>query len=685
MIRLLCLLAAVAVCLQLVACSTAAPGPVQACIPGATNDCSCVGGLAGVQSCQSDGKGFNACVCVATGDASGVPDVSSTLDTSQPAADSPSTPPDQIADSDGPDVAGPDVDANVQAAQDVPAPDVPDSADVAVEPTCYPGENCDVPSPPTVDPGGTGGDAAICLLSPTGATPVNLTQGLHLGGFDVSGTTIYAVRSGTVLAGNAKWGSYDCYSAGLCYGSLTCPCNGGTTQCDASTTNKHYCGGTFPSCYSYSSGGVCYAAECGSDACGHPERACHNAVTLEFTVDQTVYRFRALHIAKLLVEPGATVQAGTPIAQVGNTGWTCSQYKTGTGNHGHVELTYYDSTAKPGKQWIPITADWTTWAKASCDEAGACPGGGVCSGHGTCGNGQCKCDVGFQGVACDACDSGYAGYPKCGLCAANFCKDNGHASGTYCDGTSAVTCGTSAGCVVVASTKGCLNGCAAGACVSCPSNFCQDNGHISGTWCSGSASVTCAASGACANVTAQQSCAAGCAAGQCNTPGCTAGDKRRCWLECPQTYPAECLAGNAALVQGVETCAGGNWGTCQTQYTCTSPANLTASCANGSKATTTWQCLDGSSQSDTMTCFQILGGNCTTSFFEGWGPESDCTKLCTGAGDACTTAGATRACEVHCNNASGPVKGGTQTCQQYCGPPVPLVWGPCDTKQACSK
>ena len=171
-----------------------------------------------------------------------------------------------------------------------------------------------------------------------------------------------------------------------------------------------------------------------------------------------------------------------------------------------------------------------------------------------------------------------------------------------------------------------------------------------------------------------------CESGQCSSESdsCLPGQKRRCWVECAQEYPPECLAGNAALIMGIETCQGGQWGECSVEMGC---STLSKACVNASNTPTYYKCLDGTAKTGHMTCFKPLGIDCETSFYSGWGP-GDCPHLCLGSGDACAVDGEERPCEVHCNNAGGPVKQGTQHCQSLCD--NNKVWGMCDTAQACN-
>ena len=168
-----------------------------------------------------------------------------------------------------------------------------------------------------------------------------------------------------------------------------------------------------------------------------------------------------------------------------------------------------------------------------------------------------------------------------------------------------------------------------------------------------------------------------CESGLC-VDGCVNGEKRRCWVECSQDYPVDCLAGNSALIMGMETCGNGAWGNCNTQMDC---SVLSAECPNSSGEPTSYQCMDGTNKTGTMTCFKPLGVNCQVSFYSGWGP-GDCPDLCLGEGDACNVPEQSRPCETHCDTPTGPIKAGNQVCQGLCD--NDYVWGPCMTDQACN-
>lgn len=150
---------------------------------------------------------------------------------------------------------------------------------------------------------------------------------------------------------------------------------------------------------------------------------------------------------------------------------------------------------------------------------------------------------------------------------------------------------------------------------------------------------------------------------------CSINEKRRCWIQCGQDLPSPCVDGDHALIMGIQSCISGQWGTCQTQMDCT---NLFSPCSNPSTTPTQYECLDGGIYQSSMNCRQQI--NCTVSFFEGWGPLDCAAPICTGEGDSCTTLGASRACEVHCNTPTGPIVAGTQSCVDYCGY---QIWNRC--------
>ena len=263
-----------------------------------------------------------------------------------------------------------------------------------VETGCYPGEPCIEYQDPGGPPGDTGVGDPICLLSPTGDVPLKTTQSYSAAhkAHDVVGAKIKAPFDGIIRSEFGIYGSWGCYSSGLCYGSKTCQClldvdmKHHITQCDDKITNHYYSGGS----YSYAKGAPCYSEMCNSDMCQHPERPCHNQITLEST--DGLYRFRALHINKLLVKTGDTVTAGTEIAEIGNTGWSCSSTEAGMGVHGHLNLYEKYTDKETNKEVWGLVTDWPTWISKNCDS------------QASCGNGKCEvgenCKTCIQDCAC---------------------------------------------------------------------------------------------------------------------------------------------------------------------------------------------------------------------------------------------------------------------------------------------
>lgn len=168
-----------------------------------------------------------------------------------------------------------------------------------------------------------------------------------------------------------------------------------------------------------------------------------------------------------------------------------------------------------------------------------------------------------------------------------------------------------------------------------------------------------------------------CAGSKCGA--CGEGARRRCWVECGQTYPAGCLRGGVEpLLQGVERCVAGAWSDCTTTRTCT---GFDVPCSNGAEVSTTYECLDGTTKTGAYGCTQMLGASCTTSYWAGWGPRHSGAELCNTAGEKCPTAGEKRDCVVHCNLATGPTQPGQESCSDFDG--NVRVWGPCLTNDAC--
>ncbi len=159
---------------------------------------------------------------------------------------------------------------------------------------------------------------------------------------------------------------------------------------------------------------------------------------------------------------------------------------------------------------------------------------------------------------------------------------------------------------------------------------------------------------------------------------CKAGELKRCWVECPQTYAAGCISGQIPiLIMGTQACSAGQWGACDVKHQCGEFA--TGACQNGSKAPQNYLCTDGIPMTGAHICTKPLGANCTTSYYINW-PIYDCLFICKGPDDVCTKDGAERECEVHCGNATGPVVKGKQKCQNVCNG---LHWNMCSTGEAC--
>lgn len=160
----------------------------------------------------------------------------------------------------------------------------------------------------------------------------------------------------------------------------------------------------------------------------------------------------------------------------------------------------------------------------------------------------------------------------------------------------------------------------------------------------------------------------------CDPPECSDGDRRRCWVECTQDYPPECIYDLGPLLMGIETCNGGQWGFCETAdgLSC---AQLTEPCANQTLLSADYECVDGTLKNGAYTCITPLGAECSTSYYRGW-PPHDCPEdLCLTGEDACQVDNAEQPCEIYCNMPGGSVIQGTQTCQSYCG--NNLAWSSC--------
>lgn len=547
-----------------------------------------------------------------------------------------------------------------------------------------------------------------CLLSPTGVFPPNRTQGWHYGAYDVSGETVVAMHGGIVRSGGGKYGSWDCYSGALCYGSLNCACedvDGVPTVGQCEFANPVYDGGGF----SYESGLRCYNHLCApTGSCQNRDAACHNQVSIEFVSgdgDGSTYIQRVLHIGELLVEPGAQVRAGEAIATVGNTGFSCSSRMGGDGNHGHVSI-----YKRSGGTWSAVR--WWDWLNSECDAAPQAPAfpellapaegadlergdsvefrfersgqaehyfrlrfnpdnGPVIRDEAVVGDritvadlavGEYRWTVYFANQACVE--------GRCAAPAQTFyvrepvCNDP--TFDTYCSGAELRRrndCGEDQ------RVRECPHGCADGACSACQDptfdRYCDGNSVRERNDCGADRHV--------------EDCEGGCQGGVCQQPQeCARGDRRRCWVQCGFELAAGCLATGAVDIMGIETCDDGRWGECVTLDEC---PQFAGECVNGSTAPTRYECLDGSQHRSEITCFRALGRECETSYFSGWGP-GDIDDLCTGPGDRCDNVDEQRDCVVHCENPNGREVVGTQTCSRFGAIPV---WGRCqvDEDQRC--
>ena len=163
------------------------------------------------------------------------------------------------------------------------------------------------------------------------------------------------------------------------------------------------------------------------------------------------------------------------------------------------------------------------------------------------------------------------------------------------------------------------------------------------------------------------------------TAGCTNGALKRCWVECVQKYPAECIHGDVPpRIPGTQKCESGAWTVCSIPMQC---SELATSCTNPSKKAVTQTCLDGSSKQGEFLCTKPLGAKCTTSFWGGYG-AIDCPQLCDTTADKCPKAGEKEACSVFCDSPTGATVSGTRTCQAVCNT---QVWSTCMTGDGCWK
>ena len=159
---------------------------------------------------------------------------------------------------------------------------------------------------------------------------------------------------------------------------------------------------------------------------------------------------------------------------------------------------------------------------------------------------------------------------------------------------------------------------------------------------------------------------------------CKAGELKRCWIECPQSYAAGCISGQIPiLIMGTHKCTAGQWAGCDVQHQCGEFAN--GPCTPNSKANQSYLCTDGTAKSGAHICTKPLGVNCALSYYINW-PVYDCPLICGGPDDTCAKDGEERACEVSCGSVNGSKAIGKQKCQNVCGG---LYWNMCSTGEAC--
>lgn len=335
---------------------------------------------------------------------------------------------------------------------------------------CAPEEDCSASGPPFLEPDGTGGDNAFCIVSPLGVYPLPTpTQLFHVGGFDFAATTIYAPADGFLrpYADSDSFSSRDCYKAGACYAGTNCPCvkdsKGNYQLMCKPGINQFYTEGGQPD---YDIGLPCQNNKCGSDNCANPDFPCPNRASFEFKTNGLVYLLRVLHIEKLLITPGKEgvyVKAGDPIATVGNTGFNCTGRTDGTGKHGHVEVRDIANA-------YAAVEGWRSWVSQQCSFPQNCTNSkldGVESDV-DCGGLYCgKCAAGKRCKISTDCSSA-----SCvnRICAAptNSCTDglkNGNETSLDCGG-SCPPCADGLTCI---NNGDCLNGyCSSNVCISAP-------------------------------------------------------------------------------------------------------------------------------------------------------------------------------------------------------------------------
>lgn len=284
-----------------------------------------------------------------------------------------------------------------------------------------------------------------------------------------------------------------------------------------------------------------------------------------------------------------------------------------------------------------------------------CAGDGECARDQHCAGGVCAADLCEQGALfcsagsvrrCDARGAGSQLESECEFgCEDAECADE---------------CAGDAGCPA---NQYCLGG-------SCRDDLCPQRQ----LYCAGDQLRRCNNNGSDSDLV--DACPDGCQAGECVQPPaeCNLGERRRCSVECAQQFGPGCFHGDAFMrIQGIETCAGGQWGACVTRQTC--DRFLGACDQRDPPLESIYECLDGTVQRGSVSCFGAIGAQCDLAYYAGWGP-AEVDDLCTGPGDRCDQENAERACELHCLDPGGRTIPGTARCTRFGGAPV-AVWGPC--------